>query len=794
VNNKSLEMLEFPRIRKILAGFTAFSASRELALHIQPLADYDTASLLLRHSAEAIHLLSMEPGFSIGGVIDTSEVAVAAARGKILEPQSLLEIQLSLAAVRLLRGKISKLIEEVPLLWDIASGITELRSVEKNIDRCLMTTGEVKDSASPKLGAVRNRLRGAHSQLLGRLKKVMSSTSGQRILQDDVITQREGRYVIPVKVELQKEIKGIIHDVSNTGATVFVEPYITVELGNELRELVMEEKREIEKILLYLSVEVGGYETEIRRNVELAARLDLALAKARYSYQYKATEPELIPFDEETKASLNNQAGVLKISGGRHPLLADKAVPFSVEIGSAFNTLVITGPNTGGKTVALKAIGLLSLMAKAGMPITAEEGSRIPFYDAIFADIGDEQSIDQTLSTFGWHVSNIVHIINHATRQSLVLLDELGTSTDPAEGSALARSILLHLLSRGTMTVATTHFSDLKAFAHTHTGFQNASLDFDPETLAPTYHLIIGVPGGSNALATASRDGLPPEIISDAKELLAKGSQELDSLIIDLAAERQKLNTIEEDVIQDKRNLEKQNTAVKNKFKALQEEERKILHEARDRVVNEAADLQREIRQATADLRKSKTREKIEQARKAMTAMQERMRSTTWQPATETEADSAAIEDERISVGDTIMVREANLKAVVLSISEGNRQIEAQAGQARLRISLDSVDKVASAPSPGPSIPLRRKEPAVTFVSSVLDLRGMRADEIEWELDRYLDSAVVSNLNEVSIIHGFGTGALRKVVRELLPSHRMAKSFRPGGQGEGGDGVTIVSL
>jgi len=794
LDSKSLEMLDFRQISEIVAGFTSFSASRELALNLQPLSDYEQIFLLLRQSAEARHLLSLEPAFSIGGAFDIREAAKIAAQGKVLEPQGLLEIQQTLAAMRQLRGSLEKISEEFPLLWNNASGIVELRQLEKDITSCLAPNGEVLDSASPRLAAVRRQLRQVRQQLLDRLKVTMESPRGRTVVQEPIITEREGRYVIPVRIEHRKEIKGIVHDVSNSGATIFIEPWVTVELGNTLRELVIEESHEIERILVSLSAKVGTHEIEISQSVALTAELDLAVAKAKYARKARATEPILTTFNKDGSTLEGKPAHVLRLVEARHPLLAEKAVPLSVEIGRDFSTLVITGPNTGGKTVALKTIGLLSLMAQAGIPIPASAESRIPVFDSVFADIGDEQSIEKTLSTFSWHVGNIVRIINSATERSLVLLDELGTSTDPAEGSALARSILLYFLSRGTMAVATTHFSDLKAFAHTTPGLQNASLDFDPVTLAPTYHLTIGIPGGSNALATAARLGLSPDIVSRAREMLTRGSEEMETLLTNLLEEKHGIEALRDDLKRKTDEAARRNIELENERRRLAEEERETIQETRDRVVREAAELHQEIRRAVSALRKERTKERIEQAKQAFAAVREQLKNEVWQPKTREIGDET--EDEgRIAVGDMVRLREANLVTTVLSVSEETQQVEVQAGQAKLRLGLNSVEKVKVTPGTAPPEFTPVKRPVTSRpVSMELDLRGKRADEVEWTLDSYLNAASLANLSEVRIIHGIGTGAVRKIVRELLASHPLVKSFRPGVRGEGGNGATVVRL
>lgn len=789
-------MLEFPQVREILAGFTSFSASRDMVTNLQPLSDFERVSLLLNQSAEARHLLTLEPGFSIGGVFDVCETVKMAAIGKILEPHRLIEIQKTLAAIHQLRSRLGKLSGECPLLWDIAERIAELRHIEKSITDCITPTGELHDNASPRLASVRRQLKGAREQLMDRLGAIIRSPRGRKIIQEPIITEREGRYVILVKTELKKEIKGIVHDVSNTGATVFIEPWTAVELGNTLRELLAEERGEIERILRNLSNEVGLHEAEISNNIYLVAELDTALAKARYAKKVKAAEPILTTFSNTEKSTGGEPNAVLKLIEARHPLLGKKAVPLSIEMGRDFSILVITGPNTGGKTVALKTIGLLSLMAQAGIPIPASAESVIPVFNGVFTDIGDEQSIEQTLSTFSWHMGNIVRIINNATQESLVLLDELGTSTDPTEGSALARSILRYFMSKKVMAIATTHFSDLKAFAYSTEGMQNASLDFDPATLTPTYHLTVGIPGGSNALATASRLGLLPEIITDAQEMISKGTQELEDLLSSLMLEKQRFEALRLNVEEEMNKVAHQKQKLENELQRLKAEEHRLIEETRDSIVREAAVLHKEIRQVTAELRKEeKSREKIEQAKRALKAVQEQLDKQVWQTRVITETKEQVADDGGISTGDTVWLKEVNMPATVLSVSEKTQQVEVQAGYTRFKLGLDSVEKIA--PQIDKTVPesIRAGQQYSNRMASIeLDLRGKRADEVEWALDNYLSDASLANLSEVRIIHGFGTGTVRSIVRDFVTTHPLVKSSRPGKQGEGGDGVTVVSL
>jgi DNA mismatch repair protein MutS2 len=779
---KSLDMLEFPRIREMISGYAAFSGGREMAGELRPLTDYNAITHLLAQTAEARELLSLERGFTVGDVTDIREHARLAEKEGILDPAVLLEVRSCLAALHELVRALKEHIEDYPLLWDIASGIVELKQIEKDITSCIDPSGDVLDAASPDLASIRRQLRDTRGQILERLENFVQSPRGRRMLQEDVITEREGRYVVLVKMEYRHEVKGIIHDISNTEATVFVEPTATVGLGNAIRELVIEERREVERVLRILSAEIGAHAADIARNIELASELDLIVAKAKFARAVKASEPVIVPPDAPDDESW------LNLVDARHPLLGDKAVPFSAELGHTYDVLVITGPNTGGKTVTLKTIGLINLMAQSGIPVPAAPESRLPIFDGVFADIGDEQSIEQTLSTFSWHIGNVNRIVRQATGRSLVLLDELGTSTDPAEGAALARAILLYFQKRGTLAVITTHFTDLKAFAHATDGLQNASLEFDPVNLRPTYHLAIGIPGGSNAMATAARLGLPQEIIETARSYLSGGGQELETLLAGLMRERRTAAELRKQAEDERRRLEKQNAAVAKELERLRSEERRTIQQARDDIVREAAGLNREIKQAVSDLRKVKSTESVEAARRALAEVRERLEAGQLRPR---EDEEPATESETVAVGDTVRLREVGMTANVISLDEASREVEVQAGRTRMRLSLDAVTKVTQTT---PQAPPRQVLPATPAPPRQLDLRGGRADEIEPLLDSYLNDAARANLPEVRIIHGVGTGTVRAIVRDFLDGYPLVKSFRAGERDEGGDGATIVKL
>ena len=784
---KSLEMLEFHRVREIIAGYTSFPASQALAMNLQPISDYEKIQLLFKQSYEARQILAVEHDFHVGEIEDIREPVGLAARGKVLEPLTLAHVAQALSHIRYLHSTLNKISADFPVIWDIAKNIVELRSLEKSIDNCISVDGEIQDSASEHLSSLRQQTRNKRHQMLTNLESFVRSPGGQKIVQEQIVTEREGRYVIPVKIEAKHEIKGIVHDVSNTGATIFIEPWETVEEGNELRELINEERRELERILTSLSVEVGLHEAEINRNIVLAAELDLIFAKARFAQRTRATEPQMVPFTSEKRPSLH-------LVDARHPLLGDRAVPLDVVIGQDYSILVITGPNTGGKTVTLKTIGLLSLMALAGIPIPASEKSQIPVFDGIFVDIGDEQSIEQTLSTFSWHITNISRIIHQATDKSIVLLDELGTSTDPAEGSALSRAILLHFLSKSTMAVATTHLGDLKIFAHATPGLQNASLDINPVTLTPTYHLTVGLPGGSNALATAAHLGLDAEIIRQAEALLSKSTREVDALLTHLTEERDKIQSTRLELEKAKADQEKLKIEWEKLVKDLKAKEKAVIQETRDRIVTEAAELQREIRQAAKDLRKEKSKDAIDRTRKTLASVQEKIRAVEWQPksGTDKENEVAPEPDNTIVPGDTVYLKEANLEATVLKVDTINGEIEVHAGQTRIKMGLEGVEKVVPSESGRTHIPLIKTPTKI--VPPELMMLGKRAEEVEPMLNKYLDDASLSSLIQVRIVHGSGTGVLRQIVLDMLQSHPLVKSFRPGEKGEGGNGVTIVKL
>ncbi len=791
MDEKSLELLEFPAAKTKVAKYAAFQLSREALLSLKPLTNRRRVQERLQESTEARRLLALSPGFSIGRIDDIRPAVALAAQGHVLQAEDLVMVARSLKAVADARQQVEEVQDQVPRIWAIAEALSDLRPLARDITRGIGPAGDILDSASPRLGQIRKRIIEARDDLVNRLDGLMSSAEGQSLISDHIVTQREGRYVIPVKSEHRRSLQGIVHDVSNSGATVFIEPWSTVEYGNALRELELEERDEIQRILAERSEALGRHRMQVDRDVIAITDLDIAVAKARYAAEVRAVEPVLL--DERSR---KGQGTLIDLRQARHPLLGSDAVPLSLKLGDAFRVLVVTGPNTGGKTVLLKTVGLLAAMAQAGLPIPAAEGTVLPVFDQVFADIGDEQSIEQTLSTFSWHVGNIVRIVSNATDRSLVLLDEPGSATDPSEGSALARALLQHFLECGSLTLAATHYTDVKVYAHATPGLQNASLEFDPVSRQPTYRLQMGFPGVSNALATAERLGLPEHLVEVARQMLPRAERDLSELLNDLESEQKSIDALRASLAEEIAIVENLRTSLEAELSRLQAEDQQASREARDAVSREVAALHRQIREVSSELKHTRNKEQLERARTTLGVVRAKLRSEELDvPAPpKTQAETTTVSDEGIRPGDIVRIRGTSTDARVLSVSEKTFQVEVQCGSVHLWLGVDSVDKIAAT--------MTRDEGAVSVklrkldreVPRELDLRGKRADEIEPALDSYFNAAAMAHLPSVRIIHGFGTGTVRNIVREYLASHRLVSSFRPGEQGEGGDGVTIAEF
>ncbi|HEY74731.1 MAG TPA: endonuclease MutS2 [Thermoflexia bacterium] len=781
---KHWQTLELPKILERLASYTTFSAGAEKARNLTPSTDPGEIRARLEVTTEARALLTSRPQTSLGGARDVRPLVDAARRGVTLAPAELLDVRQTLMAARTLHNLLTRLRPQFPRLAAIAGRIAFCPDLIEAIGRCLDERGEVRDTASDALQRIRRDLRVAHERVLRHLERLVSSPENHPFLQEPLVTQRAGRYVVPLKADFKGRIPGIVHDRSASGATLFVEPLSAVELNNAWRELQIEEEQEVHRILAGLSAQVASCGEEIETTVDALADLDLAFAKALYAEDLEATAPELVPFREASPGA----RAALRLVQARHPLLdPETVVPIDVVLDDETHVLVITGPNTGGKTVTLKTVGLLTLMAQAGLHIPVAPGSGLSPFAAVYADIGDEQSIEQSLSTFSAHLTNILSFIHQADDRSLVLLDELGAGTDPAEGSALARALLETFRRSGATTLVATHYPELKAYAQMTEGVRNACVEFDPETLRPTYHLTIGLPGRSNAFAIARRLGLDEEIVRAAEALVSREDRQTEALLADI--HRLRLQAVQErDAAHAaRREAERLAEELRERLAQIEEERAEILRAAREEAEAELEALREEIRALRRRLRAAaEPLAEVAAVEEELKELEERVEEEL-----EVEPESVAIlspPSRPVRVGDRVWVKPLQAEGEVLALGE---TVEVQVGPARVQVAPEQVElRGAAPPPPEPTLPSYRPPP----VQTRLDLRGCTVEEALERLDRYLDAASLAGLTRVEIVHGKGTGALRRAVREFLRGHPHVETYRAGEDGEGGEGVTVVTL
>jgi DNA mismatch repair protein MutS2 len=799
MDEKSLNTLEYPKILERLAQYTAFPGSADKARQLRPTSDLDEARLLQAETREASRLLTVRPDLTIGGVRDIRGPVTLANKGSVLTTFELLDIKSTLIAARNLSRLFERLEDQFPSLYAIVAQLPPPMGLVDMITRAISDRGEVLDSASPKLGTIRRDMRITHERLMAKLQRLVADPGTSPYLQEAIITQRDGRYVLPLRAEFKGRVKSIIHDQSSSGATLFIEPLAVVDLNNQYRELQFSEREEERRILAELSSQVGNNSYELLQIIELISQLDLALAKAKYAEDSEANEPVLARLPGRKDA--RHPGSLIRLYQARHPLLDPKTVvAIDVELDPQTYCLIITGPNTGGKTVTLKTVGLLALMAQSGLHIPANSGSELSIFKSIFADIGDEQSIEQSLSTFSGHVTNIIHILNKADRQSLVILDELGAGTDPQEGAALARSLLTHLLERGITTLVTTHHPELKAFAHATPGVVNASVEFDLDTLRPTYRLTIGLPGRSNALAIAQRLGLPESIIAVARAEINPDELRAEDLLDEIHRQRELSREARAATDKIRHEAEAVRAELVNRLEKTEDERREILEAARQEAEKQVQELGEEIRALRSAL--TRARQPVDALREVEDKAADLEESV--EKPVERRLTPAAISQRRpVKLGDKVRLRTLNVQGVVTSLSE--EEAEVQVGMLRVRTRLSDLEAPGGNLAPqeekaSQQIPAARSgdRPAAIKIAPSpgieLDLRGKRAEEALDALERYLDAAYLSGLPFVRIIHGKGTGKLRVAVREALTEHPHVKSFESGGDKEGGDGVTVAKM
>ena len=786
-----LQTLELNKVLERLAGHSAFSLSHERALALRPA--IEMTEVLRRQAAtlEARRLLDLKPSFGVGGARDIRSQLKRAAVGALLAPEELLLVASTIASGRMVRGTISKLADQLPTLEEVTLPIGFHDDLEREIRRAINDAGEVMDSASPGLAQIRLELRRAYDRLMSKLNDIVNSPSYRTALQEPIVTQRGGRYVVPVKAEFKGQVKGIVHDQSASGATVFMEPLVVVELANRWRQLQLNEGHEIEKILQELGGLVGHDAESLARTLEAVAEIDLHLAKAKLGEAMRAESPALVEPGPQPAGS-----PTIKLINARHPLLPGRVVPIGMELGGDFDVLVITGPNTGGKTVALKTTGLLCLMAQCGMQIPADEGSTVGIFRAIYADIGDEQSIEQSLSTFSSHVTHIVQILKEADSHSLVLLDELGAGTDPQEGSALARAILSNLLEHRVPTIATTHYSELKSFAHTTPRVQNASVEFDVETLSPTYRLSIGLPGRSNALAIATRLGLGQEITDSARALLEPADVEIEGLLAQLQTDREEARAARAEAERLREQAHANRARINAELADLDERKQLLLERARAQSEQELAALRQRVQQTMRELERSKAQVDVRASLASVAQKAESLHPLRAPSRRRRRLSRQSMDAAELKVGQPVFLASLQTVGVLSSMPDDRGEVEVQIGNLRTRVKMRELSRT-DAPKPE-----RRLEPDVTYrfnqeapdIGIQLDLRGKRPPEAEEELDRYLNDAYLAGLKVVRVIHGKGTGALRHTVREQLAGSALVRQFEPAEARDGGEGATVVTM
>ena len=785
---KSLVTLELPAVLEMLAAEAVGDTAKEQARELTPSTDAAT----VRHrqeetgAAKTMMVVRGSPGFS--GVKDVRPSLARADLGGALNTRELLDIARVLQCARLVRGYIAEDSVGKTPIDHLFYALHANKFLEEKITNSISGEDEIADSASPELANIRRQMRAAAARARDSLQKLISSPSYAKVLQEPIITMRQDRYVVPVKAEHKGAVPGLVHDISASGATLFIEPMAAVKANNELRELSAKEKLEIERILAELSADCAQHRDDISSDFEILVRLDLIFAKAKLSYKLNCQSPSM-----ESKGIVLRRA--------RHPLLdQSKAVPISLELGESFDTLVITGPNTGGKTVSIKTIGLLAAMNQCGLHIPADDGSNLPVFSHILADIGDEQSIEQNLSTFSAHMSNIVNIISECDEASLILFDELGAGTDPTEGAALAVAIIEYCRRKGAMIAATTHYAELKVYATNEPGVQNASCEFDVETLRPTYHLLVGIPGKSNAFAISRRLGLGEDIIEDAKNRVSSDSASFEATIEKLEQTRLLLEKDRNEAAVKLR--EAQESAKKAAFLKAELEVRldkadiKSRREA-ERIIQEARDTAEEVFRELDDMRKkANEQEDVQQINEARSQLRRKLNlSEQALKKDDVEKLPEQKSSRPVKVGDTVQIKSMGVKAEVLSVSS-DRVLSLRAGIMNVSAREDEVlllegQSAAKAKSAPKSAPTQLRAAAVP---AELDIRGMESLEGVLAAERYIDSAVMGKLKTVTIIHGKGTGALRAAVQQMLKKNKSVKSFRLGRFGEGEAGVTVVEL
>lgn len=780
--DRALRVLEFIKIRERLAGHAVTEMGAEKCRELRPYHDLAEVRRALEETEEAaviLRFLGEQPLVSFG---DVREQLTLAKKGASLSQRALLDVAGCLRAARAARFALVKEREDIPILMGLASRLTALPSVEQEITNAILSEEEIADRASSELYQIRRQIRSANEKMREKLNRMIRSSSFSKNLQDAIITMRGDRYCIPVKQECRANVPGLVHDQSASGATLFIEPMVVVELGNDLKQLRAKEQMEIVRILQALSEQLAPYSDAIHENIEILNHLDFAFAKGVLAREMVASLPKM------------NERGFLKIVRGRHPLIdPEKVVPSDLWLGQEFTTLIITGPNTGGKTVTLKTVGLFTLMAQAGLHVPADFGTELAVFRRVFADIGDEQSIEQSLSTFSSHMKNIVEIMDSVTGNDLVLFDELGAGTDPTEGAALAQSILTNLLKREVRSMATTHYSELKAFALSTPGVENASVEFDVESLRPTYRLSIGIPGKSNAFEISRKLGLSEALIEESKALLSKEDIRFEDVIANAEYHRQIAERERQLAEETRRETVRLRDEAESLRREMEQSRQKNLQKAKDEARRVMENARRESDSIIAELKS--IRKQAQTPEHEVQALKKRMERgiDALSEGLSQPSEHSFAAPKTVRVGENVEIVHLKTKGTVLTAPDGKGEVQIQAGIMKLKAHLSQLKIVE--PDKEKATRVLSKTGAMTrSVSMEVDVRGMALDEALPAVDTYLDESMMAGLHEVSIIHGKGTGVLRMGIQRHLKRHMHVKSFRDGVYGEGEQGVTMVIL
>ena len=782
MQKRTLRVLEFTKIREQLADLAVTEMGREICLALEPETNLEEVRAAQQETEESTVVIQYLGSSPLSAFADVRSSLSLAEKGATLSPKALLEVATMLRVSRNVRDALVTDRETTPELTRMGSGLSDGRRIELDITDAILSEDEIADHASSALADIRRHLRGATDRIKDKLNQMVHSPNFQKYMQDPIITVRNGRYVIPVRAEFRAQVPGLVHDQSGSGATLFIEPTAAVEMGNELKQWELKERQEIERILASLSAEIAPVAQTLREDVETLARLDFIFAKGLLSRSMHAVSPKL------------NKDGYINIIRGRHPLIdPDKVVPSSLWLGKEFTELIITGPNTGGKTVTLKTVGLFTLMAQAGLQVPADLGTEMAVFEQVFADIGDEQSIEQSLSTFSGHMTNIVTIMKEVTPNDLVLFDELGAGTDPTEGAALAQSILTRLLHIKVRTMATTHYSELKAFALSTKGVENASVEFNVETLRPTYRLSIGVPGKSNAFEISRRLGLPENLIEAARQTLSSDSIRFEDVIANAEYHRQvaeRERQLAEDAAKETVRLRDEAEKLRRE---MEEKRETMMRKSREDARRLMENTRRESEAILSDLRRLRksagTEADVNGVRKRLDKDMDELAE-----GLKTNQEDASQAPKTVNPGDRVKILTINQEGTVLSKPDDKGDVQLQAGIMKFKANLSQLRLLKKTEEKQKTSVMAKTGAMERTVRMECDVRGMTLDEAILTVDQYLDAAIMAGMGEVSIIHGKGTGVLRSGIQQELRRHPHVKKQRLGIYGEGEDGVTIVTL